>query len=75
MYNLVFREGVVNNATSVVLFRAIQKLTFDEFTSLEVLQMTRSFLYLFFSNMVLDIMVSLLLQLLWMLFVLTNLPI
>jgi sodium/hydrogen exchanger 8 len=75
MYNLVFWEGVVNNATSVVLFRAIQKLTFDEFTSLEVLQMTRSFLYLFFSNMVLDIMVSLLLQLLWMLFVLTNLPI
>jgi sodium/hydrogen exchanger 8 len=75
MYNLVFWEGVMNNATSVVLFRAIQKLTFDEFTSLEVLQMTRSFLYLFFSNMVLDIMVSLLLQLLWMLFVLTNLPI
>jgi sodium/hydrogen exchanger 8 len=75
MYNLVFWEGVVNNATSVVLFRAIQKLTFDDFTSLEVLQMIRSFLYLFFSNMVLDIMVSLLLQLLWMLFVLTNLPI
>jgi sodium/hydrogen exchanger 8 len=75
MYDLVFWEGVVNNATSVVLFRAIEKLTFDEFTSLEVLQMTRSFLYLFFSNMVLDIMVSLLLQLLWMLFVLTNLPI
>jgi len=71
----VFREGVVNDATFVVLFWAVQKLTFDVFTSLEVLQMIGNFLYLFFSSIVLDIMVSLLLQLLWMLFVLTNLPI
>jgi uncharacterized membrane protein YwzB len=71
----VFREGVANDATFVVLFWAVQKLTFDDFIGLEVLQMTDNLLYLFFSSMVLDIMVSLLLQLLWMLFVLTNLPI
>jgi NhaP-type Na+/H+ or K+/H+ antiporter len=75
LYSLVFGEGVVNDATSVVLFRAVQKLTFDDFTGLEVLQMTGSFLYLFFSSTVLGIMVSLLLQLLWMLFVQTDLPI
>ncbi len=75
LYSLVFGEGVVNDATSVVLFRAVQKLTFDDFTGLEVLQMTGSFLYLFFSSTVLGIMVSLLLQLLWMLFVQIDLPI
>jgi NhaP-type Na+/H+ or K+/H+ antiporter len=75
LYSLVFGEGVVNDATSVVLFRAVQKLTFDDFTGLEVLQMTGSFLYLFFSSTVLGIMVSLLLQLLWMLFVQMDLPI
>ncbi|CAK9871724.1 unnamed protein product [Sphagnum jensenii] len=60
LYSLVFGEGVVNDATSVVLFRAVQKLTFDDFTGLEVLQMTGSFLYLFFSSTVLGIMTGLL---------------
>ncbi|KAH9572271.1 hypothetical protein CY35_02G138800 [Sphagnum magellanicum] len=60
LYSLVFGEGVVNDATSVVLFRAVQKLTFDDFTGLEVLQMTGSFLYLFFSSTVLGIVTGLL---------------
>jgi hypothetical protein len=74
-YNLVFKEWVVNDATFVVLFRTIQKLTFDDFIGLEVLQMTVNFLYLLFFSMVLDIMVSLLLQLLCMWFVLKFFPI
>jgi sodium/hydrogen exchanger 8 len=66
LYSLVFGEGVVNDATSVVLFRAVQKLTFDDFTSMEVLQMSGSFLYLFFSSTVLGIAVSFLLQHSWL---------
>jgi hypothetical protein len=57
----VFREGLVNNATCVVLFWAVQKLTFDGFTDLEVLQMISSLFYLFFSSTVMGIMVNLLL--------------
>jgi sodium/hydrogen exchanger 8 len=60
LYSLVFGEGVVNDATSVVLFRAVQKLTFDDFTSMEVLQMSGSFFYLFFSSTVLGIATGLL---------------
>ncbi|KAH9576528.1 hypothetical protein CY35_01G166900 [Sphagnum magellanicum] len=60
LYSLVFGEGVVNDATSVVLFRAVQKLTFDDFTGIEVLQMSGSFLYLFFSSTVLGIATGLL---------------
>jgi sodium/hydrogen exchanger 8 len=68
LYSLVFGEGVVNDATSVVLFRAVQKLTFDDFTGIEVLQMSGSFLYLFFSSTVLGIAVSFLLQHSWIAF-------
>jgi sodium/hydrogen exchanger 8 len=68
LYSLVFGEGVVNDATSVVLFRAVQKLTFDDFTSMEVLQMSGSFFYLFFSSTVLGIAVSFLLQHSWIAF-------
>ncbi|KAH9576536.1 hypothetical protein CY35_01G167000 [Sphagnum magellanicum] len=59
LYSLVF-GGFVNNATSVVLFRAVQKLTFDDFTGMEVLQMSGSFLYFFFCSTVLGIATGLL---------------
>lgn len=59
LYSLVFGEGVVNDATSVVLFRAVQTYNFDNFTSLEGLQIGGSFLYLFFSSCILGIAVSL----------------
>jgi NhaP-type Na+/H+ or K+/H+ antiporter len=59
LYNLVFGEGVVNDATCVVLFQVVQKLTFDDFTGLEVLQMIGNFFYLLFSSTILGIMVSL----------------
>lgn len=58
LYSLVFGEGVVNDATSVVLFRAVQTYNFDDFTPLEGLQIGGSFLYLFFSSTVLGIAVS-----------------
>ena len=59
LYSLVFGEGVVNDATSVVLFRAVQKLAFKDFTGMEVLRICGSFLQLFFSSTVLGIAVSL----------------
>jgi len=58
LYSLVFGEGVVNDATSVVLFRAVQTYNFDNFTPLEGFQIAGSFLYLFFSSCVLGIAVS-----------------
>lgn len=58
LYSLVFGEGVVNDATSVVLFRAVQSYNFDDFTALQALQVVGSFLYLFFTSTVLGVMVS-----------------
>ncbi len=52
LYSLVFGEGVVNDATSVVLFRAVQNYNFDAYTALEALQVARNFLYLFFTSTV-----------------------
>ncbi|KAG0582840.1 hypothetical protein M758_3G092200 [Ceratodon purpureus] len=60
LYSLVFGEGVVNDATSVVLFRAVQKLAFKDFTGMEVLRICGSFLQLFFSSTVLGIAIGLL---------------
>lgn len=58
LYSLVFGEGVVNDATSVVLFRAVQTYDFEDFDTLEGFQIGGSFLYLFFSSTVLGIAVS-----------------
>lgn len=58
LYSLVFGEGVVNDATSVVLFRAVQTYNFDNFSSLEGLQIGGNFLYLFFLSCILGIVVS-----------------
>jgi hypothetical protein len=58
LYSLVFGEGVVNDATSVVLFRAVQTYNFENFTPLEGFQIGGSFLYLFFSSTMLGIAVS-----------------
>jgi len=58
LYSLVFGEGVVNDATSVVLFQAVQTYNFDNFTPLEGFQIGGSFLYLFFLSCILGIMVS-----------------
>lgn len=60
LYSLVFGEGVVNDATSVVLFRAVQKLSFKDFTGMEVIRICGSFLQLFFSSTVLGVAIGLL---------------
>eukprot|EP00246_Nothoceros_aenigmaticus_P008932 TRINITY_DN241_c1_g1_i2.p1 TRINITY_DN241_c1_g1~~TRINITY_DN241_c1_g1_i2.p1 ORF type:complete len:317 (-),score=29.29 TRINITY_DN241_c1_g1_i2:33-983(-) len=60
LYSLVFGEGVVNDATSVVLFRAIQKFSFDDFTVLTGVGIVGSFLYLFVTSTALGISFGLL---------------
>ncbi|KAE8009603.1 hypothetical protein FH972_006031 [Carpinus fangiana] len=60
LYSLVFGEGVVNDATSVVLFNAIQRFDLSNLTSTDALQFIGSFLYLFFTSTVLGVAVGLL---------------
>ncbi|XP_058080956.1 sodium/hydrogen exchanger 4 isoform X3 [Magnolia sinica] len=60
LYSLVFGEGVVNDATSVVLFNAIQKLDVSKLDGWAVVQIIKDFLYLFTMSTGLGISVSLL---------------
>ncbi|CAA7399953.1 unnamed protein product [Spirodela intermedia] len=50
LYSLVFGEGVVNDATSVVLFNAIQKFDLVHMDVQHGLQFLGSFLYLFITS-------------------------
>ncbi|KAJ6848586.1 sodium/hydrogen exchanger 2-like [Iris pallida] len=47
LYSLVFGEGVVNDATSVVLFNAMQKFDLSHLDAVNVLQLIGNFIYLF----------------------------
>lgn len=47
LYSLVFGEGVVNDATSVVLFNAVQKIDVNRFNGWSALHVFLDFLYLF----------------------------
>ncbi|KAJ8543326.1 hypothetical protein K7X08_005849 [Anisodus acutangulus] len=60
LYSLVFGEGVVNDATSVVLFNAIQKFDLSNINSRVALSFTGNFLYLFAASTVLGVLVGLL---------------
>ncbi|CAH9081288.1 unnamed protein product [Cuscuta europaea] len=60
LYSLVFGEGVVNDATSVVLFNAIQKADLTNINFKAALQLTGSFLYLFTASTLLGVLVGLL---------------
>ncbi|GFZ21851.1 sodium hydrogen exchanger 4 [Actinidia rufa] len=60
LYSLVFGEGVVNDATSVVLFNAIQSFDLSHINSSIILQFVGSFLYLFFLSTVLGVVAGLL---------------
>ncbi|CAN0855954.1 Sodium/hydrogen exchanger 2 [Linum grandiflorum] len=60
LYSLVFGEGVVNDATSVVLFNAIQSIDFSNISSIASLEFVGSFLYLLLSSTVLGVAVGLL---------------
>ncbi|PWA74764.1 cation/H+ exchanger, Cation/H+ exchanger, CPA1 family [Artemisia annua] len=55
LYSLVFGEGVVNDATSVVLFNAVQKINADTINGLTALHIFLNFLYLFTTSTVLGV--------------------
>lgn len=58
LYSVVFGEGIVNDATSIVLFNAFRKLKLSDINSAVVLQLFGNFLYLFISSTVLGVVVS-----------------
>ncbi|KAM0063779.1 putative cation/H+ exchanger, cation/H+ exchanger, CPA1 family [Helianthus debilis subsp. tardiflorus] len=60
LYSLVFGEGVVNDATSVVLFNAVRKITANTLGVKAALRILLDFLYLFSTSTVLGISAGLL---------------
>lgn len=60
LYSLVFGEGVVNDATSVVLFNAIQRFDLSHITSGIAFQFVGNFLSLFFASTLLGVFIGLL---------------
>nr|GEU39461.1 sodium/hydrogen exchanger 2-like [Tanacetum cinerariifolium] len=60
LYSLVFGEGVVNDATSVVLFNAITKFDLSDMNSLIALKFAGKFFSLFVLSTLLGILVGLL---------------
>lgn len=63
LYSLVFGEGVVNDATSVVLFNAIKSFDLEQIDHEIALQFLGNFLYLFIASLLLGVMVTVLLSL------------
>lgn len=59
LYSLVFGEGVVNDATSIVLFNAVQSLDFSNFNTVMALKLFGTFVYLFCTSTALGVTVSL----------------
>lgn len=57
LYSLVFGEGVVNDATSVVLFNAIQKFDLSHITSKNIMQFIGNFFYLLLTSTLLGVVV------------------
>ncbi|KAL7251996.1 hypothetical protein ACSBR1_013780 [Camellia fascicularis] len=60
LYSLVFGEGVVNDATSIVLFNAIHSFDLTNINSSTLLQLVGNFLYLFFTSTLLGVAAGLL---------------
>ncbi|CAA0834797.1 Sodium/hydrogen exchanger 2 [Striga hermonthica] len=60
LYSLVFGEGVVNDATSVVLFNAVQSFDLTHINTTVALQLIGNFGYLFLSSTVLGVVTGLL---------------
>ncbi|GAV64212.1 Na_H_Exchanger domain-containing protein [Cephalotus follicularis] len=60
LYSLVFGEGVVNDATSVVLFNAIQSFDLNHINFRIALQFIGNFFYLFISSTMLGVLTGLL---------------
>ncbi|CAI9118710.1 OLC1v1020313C2 [Oldenlandia corymbosa var. corymbosa] len=60
LYSLVFGEGVVNDATSVVLFNAVQNFDLSHLSTSVALQLIGNFFYLFISSTFLGVLAGLL---------------
>ncbi|TVT97994.1 hypothetical protein EJB05_10667 [Eragrostis curvula] len=60
LYSLVFGEGVVNDATSVVLFNALQNFDLNKIDAAVVLKFLGNFFYLFLSSTFLGVFAGLL---------------
>ncbi|RWR76574.1 nhx1 antiporter isoform X1 [Cinnamomum micranthum f. kanehirae] len=60
LYSLVFGEGVVNDATSVVLFNAIQSFDLSHISSSIAWQFAGNFIYLFITSTLLGVIAGLL---------------
>ncbi|CAD6216764.1 unnamed protein product [Miscanthus lutarioriparius] len=60
LYSLVFGEGVVNDATSVVLFNALQNFDLNHIDVAVVLKFLGNFCYLFLSSTLLGVFTGLL---------------
>lgn len=60
LYSLVFGEGVVNDATSIVLFNAVQNFDLSNINSAVVLQLFGNFFYLFILSTLLGVFAGLL---------------
>ncbi|KAG8370673.1 hypothetical protein BUALT_Bualt13G0007700 [Buddleja alternifolia] len=60
LYSLVFGEGVVNDATSVVFFNAIQKFDLSEINLRMALKFIGNFLSLFITSTLLGVVIGLL---------------
>ncbi|CAI9771034.1 unnamed protein product [Fraxinus pennsylvanica] len=60
LYSLVFGEGVVNDATSVVLFNAVQNLDLTRINTTIALKLFGNFLYLFITSTILGVVAGLL---------------
>jgi NhaP-type Na+/H+ or K+/H+ antiporter len=58
LYSLVFGEIVVNDATSVVLFNALQNFDLNKIDAAVVLKFLGNFCYLFLSSTFLGVFVS-----------------
>jgi NhaP-type Na+/H+ or K+/H+ antiporter len=63
LYSLVFGEGVVNDATSVVLFNAIQSFDLDRLNPSIAVHFLGNFLYLFIASTLLGVLVNVFLHL------------
>ncbi|KAJ6682892.1 SODIUM/HYDROGEN EXCHANGER [Salix koriyanagi] len=59
LYSLVFGEGVVNDATSVVLFNAIQNFDLTNINATIAWDFFRNFMYLFVSSTMLGVLTGL----------------
>ncbi|KAM7252218.1 hypothetical protein ACFE04_024101 [Oxalis oulophora] len=55
LYSIVFGEGVVNDATSVVLFNAVQKIDIETLNGQTALRVLGDFLYLFSTSTLLGV--------------------